>query len=238
MRTFRRAACILSALAAGLGAAAWVWLQAPAGNAAVSRWISRRVQESAPGSSVELKALRLRWPLRAEAQQLIWRDRSGRLLAEAENVRGRIDLRAGRLRRPDWEIQAEVTRLDLAVLDGSMLGGKWGASGFLRGDVRMRGGGPEPAEVDLHLSTEAPGGDVKSEFLQGLVGMMPANDNRALLLGALGSKPQFHFNVGEVEVSTESSGYTFRVLIDGDHRLDITLRVPRDGWEILKALTT
>ena len=135
-----------------------------------------------------------------------------------------------------WDEEAEISRLDLAALDQALTKGTWKANGYLVGRNRFKGTGSFIEQADLHLRTLTSGGALSSEILQQLLSFMPQGDARGKLLGAIQAKSSFHFDVGRVEVVTEGSIYRFNFLLDGDHLLDVTILVPKEGLGILNQL--
>ena len=175
--------------------------------------------------------------LHAEIARAVWRRRGGQQLAELAPVEAwaRLTGRPPRIRAP-WEVRGEVRHLDLAALDQVLARGEWYASGLAAGPVELSGEGGRLRGVGLRLEALPPGGDLSGALLQGIVGMMPAGSTRQALLQALAGKVLFHFNVGKIEVATDPERYTLHLLVDGDHLLDITVRVPKESVEFLKQL--
>ncbi len=208
-------------------AAAVAWVQTPAGACVVSRWVTRQIQASAPKTRVDLETLKPRWPLSLAAGRAVWSDAGGRPILTLAPFRVALN-------RDGWEGEGQVTRLDLAALDHAAARGEWKSDGFLHGPVRFRGRGGEIQDIDLDLQSDQPGGNLNSEVLERLVEMMPPDDTRAVLLKALGAKAVFHFNIGKVGFTTQDGNYVLSLILDGDHLLDLTVRVPRDSLKLLK----
>ena len=205
------------------------WVQTPTG----ARWVSGRVtaqlKSSAPGTRVDLEKIHLHWPPALTAEQAVWSDAGGRPILHLVQVRLVLD-------RSGWEGGAEVARLDLAALDQAVVQGDLRASGFLRGSVRLRWEGGRPEDLDLKLRSQQPGGNINSKLLESLVEMMPANDVRGILLKALRTKATFHFDVGKLDLTTEGDKRVLRLLLDGDHLLDLTIRIPKEIRDFPKFL--
>lgn len=242
MRILRGLALSLLLVSGIVGAGLWAgarWLESPSGSAWLSRQVTRRLQASAPGSEIQLEGLRvsarMRRGLRAEIARVVWRRSGGQELAEVRPLEAHLRL-TGWPPRLVWEAQGEVRRLDLAGLDRTLARGRWRASGGLAGPVRLGGEGAQVRSADLRLETLQPGGDLSSELLQGLVAMMPAGDTRAALLQALAGRALFHFHTGQVEMVTEPERYVLHLRVDGDHLLDIQVRVPKESIELLEQL--
>lgn len=242
MRTLRWVALflVLSAGAAALGL--WwavCWVEGPAGAAWLSQKATEAIQESAKGTEVALEGVRIRGEgrlgARVEIARALWREPGGAQLAEISPLE--IHLRpAGRRPRLLWEARGEVLQLDLAGVDRRIAKGQWKASGAMAGPVGLAGEGSQLKELDVRLEAIPPGGSLSSELLQGLVAMMPAGSTQATLIQALAGKALFHFNTGRVEMITEPERYTLHLRVDGDHLLNIRVRVPKESIEILKSL--
>ena len=213
------------------------WVQTPSGAKQVSVWVTARLKSSAPGTRVDLEKVKLRWPPALEVKRAVWSDAAGRPLLTLEEIRLAGFRPRLPLGRSSWEGKGQVVRLDLKGLDRVVARGEWRANGFLNGKVGLRGGDGRLQALDLGLSSEQPGGDLNSEILQRLVQMMPAGDSRAMLLKALGAKGTFHFNVGKVDLATDGGDYVLKLLLNGDHLLDLTIRIPKDSLELLRYLT-
>lgn len=231
----------LSLLLAGgiVGAGAWAavrWLESPVGSAWLSRQVTRQMQASSPGSEIQLEGLRVsvrgREGLRAEAARAVWRRSGGRELARLEPVEVRMRS-SGWPPVVGWEARGQVERLDLSGLDEALARGEWHASGTAAGEVELSGAGLQLRGIGVRLEALQPGGDLSSELLRALVGMMPEGSTREALLQALVAKALFHFHTGKVEVITEPERYVLHLQVDGDHLLDVTVRVPRESVELL-----
>lgn len=212
-----------------LVAAAVVWIQSSSGEKAVSRWLTTQLQASAPGTRVDLEGVKLHWPPMLTAKQAVWSSSGGQpilLLAPARVSLAGLRFPPG---RSGWEAGGQVTRLDLALLDRAIAGGDWKSDGFLHGPVSIRGRDGRLEEIEMKLESERPGGHLNSEVLERLAEMMPPNDTRRILLKALGAKAVFHFNVGKLDLTTEGENRVLRLLLDGDHLLDLTVRIPKES---------
>lgn len=214
--------------------AALNWVQTPAGAEALSKWLTRQVQETAPGSRIELEEVRPQWPPAVTFQRADWIGGDGRPVLVL--TRGKVSLR--KLQWPVdrflWKGAGNVDRLDLAALDRASGKGQWKAAGFMRGKAGIRGKGRRIQDLQLSLEAEPPGGQLNSEVLSRLAEMMPPGDTRGILLRALGAKETFHYDVGRLELSTEKGLYLLNLLLDGDHLLDLKIRFPQDGIKFLK----
>ena len=129
-----------------------------------------------------------------------------------------------------------IRSLNLAEFDAALAKGKWQAHGVLSGQALFGGSGSRLEQVHVELEAQPPGGELSSQFLQDLLGMMPQGDVRRKLLSALAQKAMFHFNVGRLKVATEGENLLFSLFLDGDHLLDINIRVPRDSAGLLANL--
>jgi len=200
---------------------ALIWIQTSRGAKTVSGCLTKQVQAAVPGTRVDLERLKLRWPPALAAEQAVWSDAASRPILHLARVRLALD-------RSGWEASGEVARLDLAALDRAVVRGELGANGFLGGSVRFRSEKGRPEDLDLKLQSQQPGGNINSKLLESLVEMMPANDVRGILLKALKDKAAFHFDVGKLDLTTEGDRRVLRLLLDGDHLLDLTLRIPKE----------
>lgn len=129
-----------------------------------------------------------------------------------------------------------MRRLDLAGLDRIVARGEWKSDGFLNGEIRFFGQGGRLQDIELDLQSEEPGGNLNSELLERLAEMMPAGDARGMLLRALGAKATFHFDTGSLEMRTDGEDYVLNLLLDGDHLLDLKIRVPKNSAALLKEM--
>lgn len=242
MRIFRWLAFSLFLIAVIAGAGLWAglrWIESPAGEAWLSEQATRRLQESAPGTEAIFEGVQVRrgvgFGVRVDAARLVWRRQGGQRLAEMAPLEAWVRL-AGWPPAALWEVRIEVRHLDLAGLDQAMAKGQWRASGMAAGPVELSGAGQELRAVGIRLEALPPGGDLSSQLLQALVGMMPAGDPREALMQALAGKALFHFATGKIELVTEPERYVLHLLVDGDHLLDITVRVPKESMEFLRHL--
>lgn len=209
-------------------------IRTPVGAKRVSRVLTSRLQQAAPGTRVELGKLKLHWPLALTADRGVWKDAEGRPLLTLTSLRATLT----RFRFPPgksgWKLQTQVRKLDLAALDRVIAGGQWRSDGFLNGEVRLYGDQGRLQDLELDLQSEEPGGNLNSEVLERLVEMMPDGDARGMLLKALGAKATFHFDTGLVELRTEEGYYRLNLLLNGDHLLDLKIRIPKESLKLLK----
>lgn len=216
------------------------WLESPAGAAWLSQKATEAIQESAKGTEVALEGVKVRAEgkrgARVRIERAFWREAGGGAqLAEIAPLYVTLRL-AGLPPRIQWEARGEVLRLDLTGVDRRIAKGQWKASGAMAGPVGLAGEGPRLKELDVRLEAIPPGGNLSSELLQGLVAMMPAGSTQAALMQTLAGKMLFHFNTGKVEMITEPDRYVLHLRVDGDHLLNIQVRVPKESIEILKSL--
>ena len=177
---------------------------------------------------MEGEKIKLEWPPSLTAEQAVWSDAAGQPILHLVRVRLALSVLKFPPERSDWEASAEVARLDLAALDRAVVRGELRANGFLHGSVRFRREKGRPDDLDLKLKSQQPGGNINSKLLESLVEMMPANDVRGILLKALKDKATFHFDVGKLDLTTEGDRRVLRLLLDGDHLLDLTIRIPKE----------
>lgn len=217
-----------------LGAGGWglgLWLESPGGAKAVSAWATAQSQRQAPGTEVSVKQLDLAWPLTVQGREVRWGRIGKDPILEMESlvldpklsqwVRGRLH----------WSAQADGIRLDLTGLDQLLAKGKWKAQGDLTGWMRLEGNRSKVEGMNLQLETQPPGGFLSNEVISRLLNLMPADSTRSSLLQAIGQKERFHFDVGELQVNAQGSDYLLRFLLDGDHLLEFTLRVPKEALQ-------
>jgi len=217
-------------------AAAAVWIQSPSGERAASRWLTGQLQPSAPGTRVDLEGVKLHWPPTLTAKQAVWSSGDGQpilLLAPAHVSLAGLRFPPG---RSGWEAGGPVTRLDLALLDRAIAGGGWKSDGFLHGSVNIRGRDGRMEDIDLKLESERPGGHLNSKSLEGLAEMLPPDDPRRVPLQMLGAKDVFHFDVGKLDLTTEGEHRVLRLFLDGDHLLDLTVRIPKESKLLFRFL--
>lgn len=222
MRILKWLLAFLLVILAAAGAVAWI--QAPMGARAVSGWLTARLQPSAPGTRVELENLKLHWPPALTVERAAWKDLGGGTLVTLKSIHA----------SPNWKVRAQVRKLDLAGLDRIIGRGEWKSDGFLNGEIRFFGRGGRLQDIELDLQSEEPGGNLNSELLERLAEMMPAGDARGALLKALGAKATFHFDTGLLELRTDGEDYLLNLLLNGDHLLDLKIRVPKNSLALLK----
>ena len=217
-------------------AGAVVLLQTPLGTKALSGWLTSRLQKSAPGTLVELEKLKLHWPLALTVEQVVWKDSKGGTLVTLQSVYASFNRFQFPPNKTTWKARTQVRRLDLAGFDRIVAQGEWKSDGFLNGDIRFFGQGGHLQDIELDLQSEEPGGNLNSELLEHLVEMMPPDDTRAILLKALGAKATFHFDTGSLELRTEEEDVQLNLLLNGDHLLDLKIRVPKNSLALLKEM--
>ena len=234
MRFLRRLVTLILLVVLGL----WgfiIWLESPGGTKTASRWITAQMQRNFPETQVLLEQLKFHLPLRFEVGRATWRSRDVRSILTVNDLD--VTLCSWHTGLRHWTARGEVARLDLGALDYTLAKGEWKAGGLMTGTARVEGKGLAAESVVLNLSSLKPGGDLNSEVLGRLAGMMPAGDARAMLLKALSAKATFHFNVGHLSMSTEGEDYLLSLLLDGDHLLDLKIRIPRGSLDLLKTLS-
>ena len=233
MKIFRWLLLIFLVIALGV-AGALFWVQKPSGALLLSHLLTSRLQKSAPGTRLELEKVKLKWPPTLTVEQAVWLDSSGAALVTLKSIYASL----GKPRFPPglttWKVRTQLHHVDLAKLDPILGHGEWKSDGLLNGDIRFFGRGGRLQDVELDLQSEEPGGNLNSEILQKLVEMMPPDDTRAILLKALGAKETFHFAVGSVELRTEGEDIRFNILLNGDHLLDLKIRVQKNSIALLK----
>ncbi len=211
------------------------WLESPAGERAVSSWATAQVARQAPGSQIKVERLRLHWPPRLEASRLYWTWATGRVpILEVRQMV--FSIHSGGIRKEHlwWSARGRVDRFDLDALDLLLTRGKWKASGDLTGWVGCVGIGTTVESLNVLLEAKAPGGTLGGEFLTRLLKWMPASETQAKLFQSLQSQSTFHFQVGTFQVVPEGEAHRIHLLLDGDHLLDITIRVPKDSVGVLR----
>lgn len=235
----RRAFFILLTAVLFGGLAVWGaarWLQSSSGEGGLSGWLTSRLQEAAPGTRVDLEKPKLHWPPELTVERVVWKDARGQTLLTLTSIRASV----ARFRFPPWKThwkaRTHVRRLDLAALDRTLARGEWKADGFLNGEIRFFGKGGRLQDMELDLQSEEPGGNLNSELLARLAEMMPPGDARGILLRALGAKATFHFDTGLLEMRTEGEDYLLNLLLNGDHLLDLKIRVPKNSVALLKEM--
>ena len=234
MRFLRRLVTLILLVALGL----WgliIWLESPGGTRTAARWITAQVQGNFPGTQLLLEQLKFHLPLSIKISRATRRSKDVRSIVVAKDLD--VALYSWQTGFHRWTARGEVARLDLGALDYTLAKGEWKAGGLMTGTVQVEGKGLAAESVVLNLLSLKPGGDLNSEVLGRLVGMMPAGDARAMLLKALSAKGTFHFNVGHLSMSTEGEDYLLKLLLDGDHLLDLKIRIPKGSLDLLKTLS-
>ncbi len=217
-------------------AGAVAWLQTPSGAKTFSGRLTSRLQKSAPGTRVELEKLKLHWPPALTVEQAVWKDSGGGTLVTLKSIHASVNRFRFLPNKTTWKVRTQVRRLDLAGLDRIVAGGEWKSDGFLSGEIRFFGQGGRLQDIELDLQSEEPGGNLNSELLERLAEMMPSGDARGMLLRALGAKATFHFDTGSLEMRTDGEDYLLNLLLNGDHLLDLKIRVPKNSLELLRYL--
>lgn len=201
-----------------------IWLQTPKGAQVVSDRLTAKIQASAPGTRIDVAGLKLQWPPAVTAEKADWTGSDGKPI---------VALREARI-APGWKSDGRVGLLDLAALDRSVAGGGWKSHGTMRGSFGLLGRKGEIEEVELRLKSDPPGGTLNSEVLERLAEMLPPGDTRGILLRALGAKATFNFTEGKIDLVTEGENHVMNLFLDGDHLLDLKIRLPKDSIGLLK----
>lgn len=224
----------LGLLAVAGGWAAVGWVQSPGGAALVSRRVTSVVEKEIPGSRVMVSRIHLRWPPAALVPEVQW-GKSGEppilVLRDFFVEAGASEWWKGNFR---WTVRGKVTRLDLAGLDQVLAKERWQAQGSLTGWVRLQGEGSQVRDLNLRLETQPPGGFLSNELIRRLLTLMPADSTRSSILQAIRQKERFHFDVGQLQVITHGDDYRLAFLLDGDHLLDIAIRIPKESVRVLR----
>ena len=209
----------------------WIlfWVGSPTGAKAASGWITAWVQRQVPETRVDVKRLQLVWPLGVTLTSVRWQTTDGESIVELPQVS--LSLEASQWFRGSfqWSLQAQVDRLDLAQVDRVLVDEQWEAQGILSGLVTVSGIGVGMGDVSLRCEVQSPGGTLGSDMLTRLLSLMPTSDAKARLLSMIQQQTTFHFDVGRIEVRTQGDAYELLLLLDGDHLLDITVRIPKEG---------
>ena len=217
---------------------ALVLLMTPIGARGASAWVTGLVAQQAPGTEVAIGWLMPRWPLGVEARAVRW-NKTGAGAAAApiltsDRVLARLDLGELLYRTLDWSVEGQVDRLDLAALGQAFGQGGLGAQGIMTGPVKLAGVDSELEQVELKLEAQAPGGSIKSSFFKSLSWLSQGDAGK--LAQALEGQKLIHFTTGKLEVATERNQYRVKVYFDGDHLLDFTIYLPRNGLKLLFGL--
>ncbi len=225
---------VLFCLLLGLGGAA-VWFQSGAASPILSGWLTAGVAKEFPGTQVQALGLRLVGPLRLGAHSVRWLNPRGDLILELQDPLLGAGLHSrGKL---SWELTARVSRLDLALTDQTLAQGRWKATGTLRGQLRLSAASGRVEAVGVKLEALEPGGDLNNDLLINLLSLLPAGGgSQGQILQALQGRPTFRYKIGRFELATEEDVYRLGLLLDGDHLLDLTVRVPKDSVELLKEI--
>ncbi|MBI1953702.1 MAG: hypothetical protein HYS41_06240 [Candidatus Omnitrophica bacterium] len=233
MSLFGASLFLLAVVLAAGGAA--VWVQSPAGEAGVSRWLTARVQKEYPGTRLAVSAIRWAAPEAVRAGSVAWLEEGSGAILELKDVRLTIGLT--RKRAISWNLRGRVQGLHLASADRLFSEGRWQATGVLSGWVELSGGGGKMEVVGLKLEAGEDGGNLNNEVLSNLLSMLPAGAaGQEKILKALRAKTGFHYAVCRLEVAVSSDDYRMNLLLDGDHLLDLTVSVPKEGLGDLAGL--
>jgi len=215
---------------------ALVLLVTPIGARGASGWVTARVAQQVPGTEVAIGWLMPRWPLGVEAHAVRW-SKAGAGAAPiltSDRVLARLDPGELLYRTLDWTVEGQVDRLDLAALGQAVGQGALGAQGIMTGPVKLAGAGSDLEQVELKLEAQAPGGSVKSSFFKSLSWLSQGDAGK--LAQALEGQKLIHFTTGKLEVATERNQYRVKAYFDGDHLLDFTIYLPRNGLKLLLGL--
>ncbi len=212
------------------------WLQTPAGEKAVSDRLTAQMQMSVPKTELRVQGISVRFPMEIRIQRVIWRTADADPIAMISPCVVRLRPRGFSVARLQWNLEGQVTRLQMAPLDKAVGKGEWHASGEAAGIFSMEGVGEQTGRIHFQVEILHPGGGVSSEFLLRLLGLMPDDKSKAVLFKALASRPIVHFSTGRISLITEKGDYLLQLWLDGDHLLDITIRVPRESLALIRYL--
>lgn len=206
-----------------------LWLASPVGERSVSHWASGVVGRKFPKTQVELQGIRLGWPPSIGARSLRWEEEQGTLLLILKEPKVRwTTFPSG------WMVEGRVERLDLRMLDRLFPKEELRAVGFLSGPIAISGKGPEISAADFRLQLKSSDGAVSRAAIERLLHLMPQEGLRGQLLASLRGQPDFRFSRAAIEVSSEGDNFLFHLLLDGQHLLDFTIRVPKESVALLK----
>lgn len=235
----RKGLLVLLMLLGTVAAAAFsgiYWLQTPAGEKAVSDRLTAQMQPSVPKTEFRVRGISVRFPMEIRIQRVIWRTADADPIAMISPCVVRLRPRGFSAARLQWNLQGQVTRLQMAPLDKAVGKGEWHASGEAAGTLSMEGVGEQTGRIHFQVEIIRPGGGVSSEFLLRLLGLMPEDKSKAVLFKALASRPIVHFSTGRISLITERGDYLLQLWLDGDHLLDITIRVPLESLALIRYL--
>ena len=215
---------------------ALVLLMTPIGARGASAWVTGLVAQQAPGTEVAIGQLMPRLPLGVEARAVRWSTTGAgaALILSSGRMLARLDPGELLYRTLDWSLEGQVDRLDLAALGQAIGQGGLGMQGVMAGPVKLAGVGSELEQVELKLEAQAPGGSVKSSFFRSLSWL--SHGDSGTLAQALEGQKLIHFTTGKLEVATEQNQYRVKAYFDGDHLLDFTIYLPRNGLKLLLGL--
>lgn len=251
MKTALRILLFLMVAAVAAIVSSVYWLQTPAGEKFVSDRLTAQMQMSVPKTELRVQGISVRFPMDIRIQRVIWRGADADPIAMLSPCVVRLRPRgfsAARLAlegvtppgasalRLQWNFEGQVTRLQLAPLDRAFGKGEWHASGEAAGILRMNGVGEQTERIHFQVEIIHPGGGISSEFLLRLLGLMPEDKSKAVLFKALASRPIVHFSTGRISLITENGDYLLQLWLDGDHLLDITIRVPQESLALIRTL--
>ncbi len=209
------------------------WLQTPAAEKVISKKLTAQMQLSVPKTELRVEGISLQFPLEIKIQRVIWRTADAEPIAMISPCAVRIRPRGLSANRLAWEIEGPVTRLRIASLDRAVGNGEWRASGEAAGSLQASGTGSQLEQIRFHVEIVRPGGGLSSEFLLRLLGMMPDDSSKAVLFKTLARRPIVHFSTGRISLITENENYLLKLWMDGDHLLDITIRVPKESLSLI-----
>ena len=217
---------------------ALILLVTPVGARWASAVVTARVAQQAPGTEVAIGWLMPQLPLGVEAHGVRWQKAgagSGAApILTSERVRVSLDPSELFYRTLEWTVEGQVDRLDLAALGQAVGQGDLGAQGIMTGPVKLTGVDSELEQVDLRLEAQAPGGSIKSSFFKNLSWLSQGDTGE--LAQVIEEQKVIHFTTGKVEVATEGEQYRVKLFFDGDHLLDFTINLPRNGLKLLFGL--
>jgi len=225
--------------------AGWRWLESPAGAEHLSGWVTARLPDSLRQTQIRLEGIRLRPFSSVEVRRVAWQGADGRPIVALNNLT--LTARSGLLtfRPVEWEATAQAEQIGLSGLDKILLDDSWKADGRLTGPVHLWGSGPAIRRVETDLESLKPGGNLKSRVLERLLTILPlspalqkagAPQGAQELAQQIRSRPVFHFDIARVSVKLQEERYLLKLFLDGDHLLDLTVRLPKSGLEILEFL--
>ena len=214
--------------------AAILWLESPLGAKTVSWLATGWVESKIPGTRLTCGNVHVLGFLQVELIAVRWEEDMA--LVPIFHV-DRLILSVGRpallFRNVTWSVRSELERLNLEALDRIFVEGELKAKGSLVGPMVISGTGSRIDGFSIRWEALAPGGALASEWLERLLVLMPEGDSRAQLLKALEQHAAFRFKVCRLMVDPEGDSYRVNLLLDGDHLLDLTLRIPKDNVALL-----